>query len=312
MPAADGRLAIPLSLGLEARMAPVLLLVSVLAAPASPLRKLPLDLVLSLDRRQAARGRLGPVLSARTLVDREQRAVGLRALLGSRLGGSEEDGEKAPGTELRSALIVLLAALASCAERPQPGGLESATLGGNTQDIDFCGPARQGSTFTLRHGGHTYRLPRNVQIDRDNRTIHRDAESKAWQPPWDDVIFFGLGRSLLIEVTWSDCVDLYSSRLFVIGPEGQVAERAGLTSYWRDGFLRMGAEVVYWNEWFCYPQNKSRRNGKSFVLAFSEQDRLFEQRDVDDGVYCDRREQLSLLPWIAAKEKRRANPNRTP
>ena len=205
--------------------------------------------------------------------------------------------------------LVLVGVLVSCADLPSSSASDSLPLENEVQNLDFCGPARQGSTFAVKHGGHTYRLLWNVQIDRDRRTVHRDGEPKAWQPPRDGVIFFGIGRSLLIEVTWSDCVDLYSSRLFVIGPESQVTERQGLTSHWRGGFLHLNSEVVYWSEWFCYPQNERRRNGRSFVLAFSEQNQEFEQRDVDDAIFCDRRDQLPLMPWLAANEEKRPDPN---
>lgn len=191
-------------------------------------------------------------------------------------------------------------------------GLLSATANGQSAegamtdlggDDGACGAARSISALEFQHSGHLYSLPASIRIDLDGETIFESNTTTPWQPPYNGAAYSTFDKYLLLEVFEQDCVDLFSSRLFVIDADKVLLEQAIWTSHWQNGFFIESGELVYWSEWFCHPNNAEREGSSSYVYVFSEADVGFYRRDLKDSAYCAKPEAVQFMKFAQARER---------
>ncbi len=149
-----------------------------------------------------------------------------------------------------------------------------------------CGKPKPILGYEITFLGKLISIPKYVHITREENVLFSDEEPEPWNFPYTTAKY-AIAEDLLLIVTQEiDCVNMDYKRLFIVQENAPIVHQPVWTGNWKDGFFLENNQLHYWSEWFCYPENKERENGQSYVYSFARESQSFERIVVDEKRYC--------------------------
>jgi hypothetical protein len=149
-----------------------------------------------------------------------------------------------------------------------------------------CGKPHSIAGYEITFQGEKISLPGYVVIKRGDQTIYTDPKVVGWEPPYTSARYAVINQMLLVLTQSSDCIDQTQQELFIIRKGENIVHQPVWTSNWDGGFFLDDGHLSYWSEWFCQPEDKTRKSGMSYIYRFSSNKEAFERIDVPEDKYC--------------------------
>ena len=165
---------------------------------------------------------------------------------------------------------------------------QSSGYAATEDDMDYpCGKPTPIDGYKVTFNDDLILLPSYVILQRKGHVLFADPNATVWNPPYTSAGYATITDLLLILTEYNDCIDIDVKRLFIIGKDINIIHQPLWTSHWEDGFFIEKGKLTYWSEWFCYPENKDKGSGKSYVYEFSKEKESFVRVDIAEAKYCE-------------------------
>ncbi len=167
-------------------------------------------------------------------------------------------------------LVLLVAACQSSGDIPPPVVLreEQANIEYDTQ----CGAPVLVSAYIVETGESVkISMPAFGRFVIEDKSLSEGAVEEAWVHNYTGAgVYFDDERTFVLQDR-GDCVDFYSSRIYVFDQRGHLIVSEDVWSaHWEDGFYFDGDKLSFWSEWFCSEHNEDAQT-TSYIMQLSSE-----------------------------------------